>query len=327
MLRGCPSCRLEQDSRLLFVANDSVTGEPFEVVQCSGCGLSRTDPRPEAAELDRFYPTGYHNKVKRYLFGLDRTLSIIHRSRIRQIEQLVGGSGSVVDIGCGPGWFLNSMREQGWAVRGTERSVSAATQACEVLNLDVGAVELDELVAEGKTYDAVVLWHVAEHLQDPRAAICDIAGLLRPGGVAMIGVPNFGSFEAKIAKAGWFHLDVPRHLYHFTPVTLRALVEGAGLNIRRTTYGSPEYDIFSFIQSTQNRCGLPFNLLYDVLRRREARLGNSAVTPLFSALAVVSAVPLALVGLLWTQCAAALRMGATMTFYVQAPSEVTSVKE
>lgn len=319
MLRGCPSCRLEHNAWTLFGAIDPVTRDPFDVVQCSNCGLSRTSPRPVAEELDRYYPSGYHNKAKRYLFGLDRSLSLIHRARIRRIERLVGQPGSVLDIGCGPGWFLNSMRQRGWTTRGTERSVSAARQAREALNLDVRAEELDDLLLEGSRFDAVVLWHVAEHLQDPGAAIRDIARLLRPGGIAMIGVPNFGSLEAKIAKAGWFHLDVPRHLYHFTPSTLKALIEDAGLKVEQVTRSAPEYDIFSFVQTTENRMGLPFNLLYDVLRRREARLNHPAVAPILSLVALGAAVPLTLVGMLWTPLAAMIRCSATMTFYAERP--------
>lgn len=320
MLRGCPSCRPEPDSRRLFGAVDSVTGDRFDIVECARCALVRTDPRPVAEELDRYYPTGYHNTVRRYLFGLDRSLSLIHRSRIRRIERLVGGSGHVLDIGCGPGWFLNSMRQRGWTVRGTERSASAALQAREALNLDVRAEELEDLIHEGATFDAIILWHVAEHLQDPQAAIRAIARLLRPGGVVMIGVPNFGSFEERVARSGWFHLDVPRHLYHFTPATLLALIEGAGLEVEQVAHSAPEYDVFSFVQTTENRIGLPFNLLYDVLRRRKARLNHPAVAPLLSLLAVGAAVPLTIAGALWTPLAAMCNCSATMTVYARRPA-------
>ncbi len=75
----------------------------------------------------------------------------------------------MLDIGCGPGVLINQMRSRGWRVRGTERSPSAAEQARDVFHLDVSAVDVDELVAAGDTYDAVVLWHVAEHLHTPEA--------------------------------------------------------------------------------------------------------------------------------------------------------------
>src|ERR1700733_16307882 len=108
---------------------------------------------------------------------MDRLLGMVHRSRIRTLERLLGGTGSVVDIGCGPGVLINQMRSRGWKVRGTERSPSAAQQARDVFHLDVSAVTVDALVADGATYDAVVLWHVAEHLRAPYGTIRGIARL------------------------------------------------------------------------------------------------------------------------------------------------------
>jgi 2-polyprenyl-3-methyl-5-hydroxy-6-metoxy-1,4-benzoquinol methylase len=283
--------------------------------------LARTAPQPAANELDRYYPAGYHASSKRYRLGLEKTLSVVHRARIRRIERLTGGPGRVVDVGCGPGWFLDQMRRRGWETRGTERSAAAAKQARDVLNLDVRAQDLDELAAEGTSYDAVVLWHVAEHVHDPAATLLNIARLLRPGGVLMIAVPNFGSPEAKIGKAGWFHLDVPRHLFHFTSATLINLLRTANLEPRKVAHIAPEYDLFSFVQTAQNRFGLPTNLLYDVLRRPQSRLAHLDSRSLPSVVAVASSIPLTLVGLLWAPLAAAWGRSATITIYAQRSQE------
>src|ERR1019366_7639872 len=144
-------------------------------------------------------------------------------------------------------------------------------QARDVFHLDVSAVDVEDLGVAGARYDAVILWHVAEHLHEPGATVRAIARLLRPGGVLLIAVPNFGSPEAVLGRAGWFHLDVPRHLVHFTPSTLTAILEAAGFQPVKVTHLVPEYDLFSFVQTAENRLGLPANLLYDVLRRPEAR--------------------------------------------------------
>jgi SAM-dependent methyltransferase len=317
----CPS-HPEAGSERLFVARDPVTGDRFDILRCEICGLARTSPQPSPEELDRYYPTGYHGTAKRYRLGLDGTLSAVHRARIRRIERLTGGPGRVLDVGCGPGWFLAQMRRRGWETRGTERSPAAARQARETLGLDVRPQELDELVAEGLSYDAVVLWHVAEHLHDPAQTLRTIARLLRPGGVLMIGVPNFGSLEARVGKAGWFHLDVPRHLFHFTAATLGKLLADAGLEPRETVHIAPEYDIFSFVQTAQNRVGLPPNLLYDVLRRREARLAHAGVTSSQSAVALATSIPFGLLSLLWAPIAATLGASATVTIYAQLPAAV-----
>jgi SAM-dependent methyltransferase len=320
VLAACGHPRAEADT--LFDANDPATGDAFTIVRCRRCSLALTDPAPSEAELDRYYPQGYHSTTRRYRGGMDRVLSLVHRSRIRSIERLLGGTGSVLDIGCGPGVLINQMRSRGWRVRGTERSPSAAQQARDVFHLDVSAVDVDQLVAAGATFDAVVLWHVAEHLHAPGKTVRGIAHLLRPGGVLLIAVPNFGSPEARIGRAGWFHLDVPRHLVHFTPSTLGAILDAAGFRPVKVTHLVPEYDLFSFVQTAENGLGLPPNLLYDVLRRPEARLRLQQSGPLLAGIAVGLAVPLSIAAMVVAPLAAAARRSATIAVYaVRSPDQ------
>lgn len=305
-----------------FDADDPATGDSFTIAQCRECDLAQTVPAPSPAGLDHYYPRGYHSTTRRYRGGMDRVLSLVHRSRIRAVERLNGGAGSVLDIGCGPGVLLNQMRARGWIVRGTERSPSAAQQARDVFHLDVRAQEVDDLIAEGSTFDAVVLWHVAEHLHRPSTTIGGIARLLKPGGILLIAVPNFGSPEARIGRDKWFHLDVPRHLVHFTPATLGAMLAEAGFEQAKVTYLVPEYDLFSFVQTMENRLGLPPNLLYDVLRRSEARLRQSRAGAMSSAIAVALAGPLTAVAAAWAPLAAAMRRSATIAVYaVRSPAQ------
>jgi SAM-dependent methyltransferase len=303
------------DADTLFDAKDPSTGDTFTIVRCRRCDLARTAPAPSEAELDGYYPKGYHSTTKRYRGGMDRVLSMVHASRIRTIERLLAGPGSVLDIGCGPGVLINQMRSRGWRVRGTERSPSAAQQARDVFHLDVTAIDVDTLVADGATYDAVVLWHVAEHLRAPQETVRGIAQLLRPGGVLLIAVPNFGSPEARIGRAGWFHLDVPRHLIHFTATTLTAILEPAGLRPVKVTHLVPEYDLFSFVQTAENRLGLPPNLLYDVLRRPEARLRRRQSSRVLAGVAVGLAIPLSLAAMIVAPIAASARRSATIAVY------------
>jgi hypothetical protein len=115
------------EADMLFDAKDPCTGDAFTIVRCRRCDLARTAPAPSEAELDGYYPKGYHSTTKRYRGGMDRVLSMVHRSRIRAIERLLGGAGSVLDIGCGPGVLINQMRARGWKVRGTERRSRRAT--------------------------------------------------------------------------------------------------------------------------------------------------------------------------------------------------------
>jgi len=308
---GHPASGVER----LFVAGDPASGDRFTIVRCGRCDLVQTSPAPSPSALDRYYPRGYHSTTKRYRGGMDRVLSLVHRNRIRVLERLLGGAGSVLDIGCGPGVLLNQMRSRGWQTRGTERSQAAASQARDVFHLDVRAEDVDDLIAQGATFDAVVLWHVAEHLQTPLDVLKGIARVLRPGGVLLVAVPNFASPEARIGRAGWFHLDVPRHLVHFTPSTLGAMLTEAGFHSVRVGHLAPEYDLFSFVQTVENRLGLPPNLLYDVLRRPEARLKQHRTGRVEAGVAVSLAVPLTLAAAVVAPLAAAARRSPTIAVY------------
>jgi hypothetical protein len=90
--------------------------------------------------------------------------------------------------------------------------------------------------------------------------------------VLLVGVPNFGSREARAARDGWFHLDVPRHLVHFTDASLRGALAAAGFTVRALSSVALEFDTFSLVQSVLNRTGLKHNLLYNVLRGRDAKV-------------------------------------------------------
>lgn len=321
--QGCPRHPGAGSTRLLLVDHLG-DAQRFEVVRCEECGLARTEPQLSPQELDRYYPSSYYGVSRRYRLDLDRSISLITRHRIRRIEIMTGGPGRVLDIGCGPGWLLSEMRERGWLTRGTERSRNALQHARDVLDLDVRAQDITELLAEGVSYDAVVLWHVLEHMHDPAAALRDICRLLRPGGVLMVAVPNFASPEARLGGVGWFHLDVPRHLFHFTPATLTELLASAGLVTRETGHIAPEYDLFSFVQTAENRLGLPRNLLYDLVRRREARLLQLRQGPGASLATLAAAIPLTAVGSLWAPLAAVLGLSATIIVYAQRPPETVS---
>ena len=83
--------------------------------------------------------------------------------------------------------------------------------------------------------DAVVLWHVLEHLDDPLGALERVRSWLKPGGLVLLGVPNPASVQARIAGPGWLHFDAPRHRVHLTPRGLESLVRSAGPRARRAS--------------------------------------------------------------------------------------------
>jgi SAM-dependent methyltransferase len=305
-----PADRLET----LFAASDHVTGDPFEIRRCTACGLALTWPAPPASEMGRYYPDAYYGSAAEKRFegpveGLQRALYGLRASRV---ERAAGGRpGRVLDVGCGRGFLLDAFRRRGWTVEGTEMSEASSAHAREVLDLPVRVGPLESLGLPPESYDAVTLWHVLEHLPEPGALLAEIHRLLRPGGVLLVSVPNFGSPEARASGAGWFHLDVPRHLVHFTPKTLASLLRDAGIEPLESSWFAPEFDAFSFVQSTLNSLGFRQNALYDVLRGRAAKLGRGGRAT--AAASVALAAPLGVLSVPATVVASLAGSGSTLT--------------
>jgi 2-polyprenyl-3-methyl-5-hydroxy-6-metoxy-1,4-benzoquinol methylase len=214
---GCPGCGSER-SRLLFDAADPLSGDRFGVRRCDECSLVHVSPRPDDERLASYYPDGYFGARHRFFNEMFMEL------RARALPPATKGS-RVLDIGCGRGDFLLACRRRGWQIVGVEQDVApilsddaggaaSGTRAKPPVDFPVYSTHrLGEL--ESDSFDAVTMWHVFEHLADARGTLREIRRLLRPGGVLIIEVPNFASWQARIGRDVWFHLEVPRHLLQF----------------------------------------------------------------------------------------------------------------
>src|SRR5436190_4415371 len=268
----------------LFGARDYISGDSFNIAQCTNCGLAFTDPVPQ--EWKRYYPEFYYGdpRTKRFPAIIEWLQNGLYVSRARRIQRLAGKPGRVLDIGCGRGHLLRAFQRCGWDVAGTEMSESAAAFARQQLNLPVHVGELVDMNLPADSFDAAVMWHVLEHFERPQHVVHEVYRLLRPGGIFLVAVPNFGSIEGRAARDKWFHLDVPRHLTHFTSNVLMQSLKQAGFQIETMSYRSLEYDFFSAAQSFLNRSGLRMNWLYMALRDGKAKdfgqlLGHLACAP------------------------------------------------
>ncbi len=276
-LRRKPAACTHPASQLsvLFPARDFVTHHGFEIAVCQTCGFAVTSPQPSADEIGKYYPPGYYGDAskRRFPWIIEGLQQALYTHRARMVES-VGGHGPdrVLDIGCGRGLLLSAFRRRGWEVQGTELSESAARYAREVARVPVEIGRVEDLGFPDNSFGAVTLWHVLEHIHDPRVVLAEVNRILKPGGVLLVGVPNFSGFEARVFRDKWFHLDVPRHITHLTQPMLRQALAENGFVAKRWSGFAPEYDAFSFVQSALNRLGLRHNLLYDVLRGKRAKV-------------------------------------------------------
>jgi SAM-dependent methyltransferase len=315
-----PACDHPASSRQrLFRARDYISGERFCIERCADCGLAFTTPRPSPDQLTKYYPPAYYgSRGKRFPAAVQYLQRQLYGRRAAAVEKCLGKTGRVLDVGCGPGWLLREFRERGWEVQGTEFSKRSAAHARETLRLPVEVGDLVQLRFADQMFDAVVMWHVLEHVADPQVVVTEVARILKPGGVFLCAVPNFGSLEAHLTTDKWFHLDVPRHLNHFTVPALRNLLAGARLEVSRSGFVALEYDYFSFTQSLLNRLGLRHNLLYNLLRGASAKVLEENAAPAWQKIA--SLVLAALLGILsvpLTTAAALMRTSATVALYAR----------
>lgn len=264
----CPWC--SQDESQPVWPGAAASG--FSLRRCTSCGLAYTDPQLTAEEIAPYYSQAYYGAGNLRFNRLFETLvGWFRRRRASVLRKLHPQPGAVLDIGCGRGHFLKSLRQQGWTCTGTELTETAGRHARDTLSLDVRIGPFDGALFPDASFDAVYLWHVLEHIPNTAAALAEVRRLLRPGGLLVIAVPNLESWQAGLSRYRWFHLDLPRHYLHFSASWLTKTLTGLGFRIVEVNHFSAEQNVYGWIQSVLNCMGLKFNLLYDVLKRSSAR--------------------------------------------------------
>src|SRR3989338_7644014 len=222
---------LYSDLRDTALGGDGV----FAMVRCARCGMVRLDPRPDVAGAADHYPHEYIPYQKS-----NRLIRMLKRYQWTRMEAMMrrsaGGVGSVFEIGCARGEFLEFLKSRGWRVAGLEMDPASA-EAGRAAGVDVraGTFESAEFASDER-FDCVVLSYVLEHLPSPLAALTKIHGMLREGGIAVISVPNYESWDRRAFGRFWHGFDVPRHLHIFSEMTLRAYAAKTGFSTEHIRY-------------------------------------------------------------------------------------------
>jgi SAM-dependent methyltransferase len=303
----CASCGGEEVRRLAAV--DHITGEPFEIVVCSSCGLGRTEPAP--ADLLRYYPTGYYGLGGiRFNPLVEAAIRTSRGARVAAVIRAHPAPGAILDVGCGRGLMLAELARRGWRAVGVEMSDTASRHAREVLGLDVRVGDLADCQFPSASFDVVTLFHVLEHLPDPDAALAEARRVVRADGRLLVEVPNFGSLQSRLAGGRGFHVDAPRHLFHFTRSALLQAVERAGFEPLHVGTHSFEFGYYGMLQSLLNLATRRQNALYEMLKNRTARPPGSLGGDVAATLALL--LPAGVVTVPLEAAAAAMGRGAVL---------------
>jgi SAM-dependent methyltransferase len=234
---ACPICTGIRVLEFSEPADNLVSRETFKVVKCESCRLLLTNPRPSETDIAEYYRSGdyiSHSDTSKgiinRLYRLARSYSI--KKKVALMRSICPGATTLLDFGCGTGYFLARARERGFDVFGLEPDEGARLLAESKHGLKVSS--LDELgnLPQNK-FDVITLWHVLEHVYELNETMNSLVRVLSDGGKMVIAVPNAASWDCRHYGKNWAAWDVPRHLYHFTPGTLKSLLDKHGLVIQR----------------------------------------------------------------------------------------------
>lgn len=255
----CPLCASAGSRPWLHVAMDwrkPADKTAYDLAWCDACAFGFLAPRPTPAQVASFYDTPdyythgtqaatrpvspWHEKLRVAIaWRLDKGRELHHTpdvvKRAWGKNELRGAR--VLDLGCGSGGFLASMKEQGAMVTGVEPD-EKAREAVRSRGIAVHAGTAEDVPAEvlAQQFDIIATRHVLEHCIDPLKVLRNVKRMLAPGGAYLCDVPNNSAVGLQRAGAAWHWLDVPRHINFFTRKSLGDAAQRAGLQVATETY-------------------------------------------------------------------------------------------
>lgn len=290
------ACRLCGEQRLRTFS--------AELMECPNCGVLTSVEQPRDAQVH--YSKNFYTEkdAQRFRFGLEWPVRFFRWVRFRRLMRW-GPYRCVLDVGTDRGWFLRCFQNSGTEVFGTQLSESAARVASQRLGCEVFLGELPDARFPEGSMDIVCLYNVLEHVSEPRVYLREIGRILRPGGLLAIEVPNARCLTARLFGRHWLGWDLPNHVYHFNPASLRALLERHGFTVLAESHWSVEFGPFHILQTILNALGFSRNQLYHWIQREELHdspRASMASQIMMLLLALMLAVPCGLLSLLLSLC-------------------------
>ena len=233
--KNCLVCGNDNFSEQLKLKDFSISKEDFELHRCENCQFIFTQNIPDQDTIGPYYQSEdyiSHSDTKKGI--INSLYHIVRGWMLKSKFNLIGRFSkqkTLLDVGCGTGYFLNFMKNKGYEVTGVE--VDEVARNFGQQKFGVKILE-PKIMLEGSiedTYDTITMWHVLEHLHDPDAYFSSYKKLLNEDGILVIAVPNCDSFDAQYYEQHWAAYDVPRHLWHFTPETIKQLGKRNGFEL------------------------------------------------------------------------------------------------
>ena len=283
----CPICGPTAGATLRY------TFDPFRVVVCNHCGLTYLSPRlTEQAILKLYMDQDYYvSKVAGQ--GYDEYLEVRPnwvKTFTRRLNQIAKYQqpGKALDIGCGPGFFLEAAQAKGYDVYGLDPSAYIVNVAREKFGerIQQGVIASTEYPAD--SFDLVSAFDTFEHIYHPLEWLAHVRRILRspdpalgkPGGLLVMTTPDPSSLLAKISRRGWVSFKMPEHVFYWSPATIRRALANDWdvLEINRAgQYATLGFLIRRLFRITSNSTG-PVKSLFHLLNKISVYSDNGSMT-------------------------------------------------
>lgn len=219
---------------------------------CPNCKCAITEIS-ERVEGKTYYGETYYNaKSGKFTALFEKIFRFNHKRNAKHLYRHYPAS-RILEVGCGRAYILKELKKLGSEEVVCLESADAADWILNNKDVDVAALnDEDKWPFASEHFDLIIYWHVFEHISDPVGSLKQATRCLTPGGILCISVPNISSLQARIHLSTWFHLDVPRHLFHFSTTGLKILLEKEGYQIVKISAGDRMQNLFGWLQSTAN---------------------------------------------------------------------------
>jgi len=219
------TCRIcGKEGMQVILSNCKTTfDETYSLIQCDSCSFVSIYPIPPVETLKRYYEKNYWHKGDGKLnYLLNKLYKFRMQGIVHDIQKIVPPKGRILDWGAGDGAFIRLLEETGYDCWGIDL-YNIAPDKKTILN-----TKIEDADFRAEYFDAIICFHVLEHIENPVESIKKAFSLLKPNGILVIEVPNIDSSGFKLFQKRWQPLEIPIHLNHFNLRSLETLFKIAG---------------------------------------------------------------------------------------------------
>lgn len=246
----------------------SISPKNQSIIPCQICG-TRWTFLGEELDGDLLYSDEVYSIVDNRKSIFERIIFSEAEKILNKAREISPTANSLLDFGSGKGQFLAVAKTLGWKGFGIETASERAAFAKEKYGVEV----LTELYQGGKigngNFDFITLNHVLEHLPEPIELLKSLMDEnLEPNGLVYIEVPRADSWQAQIAGENWIHWDIPRHLTHWTDLSLQKQIRKTGFEIVAKRSFSIHLGVLGMLQALLSKFGFRENLIFRLKRKK-----------------------------------------------------------